>query len=162
VHWYWWPGIDPAVDDWNVTGGIASDVTGFSYLGNQHHIFFRNTDDNLEHRFFDDPSGGINGGVWAAGGFVGNPHAFVHRDQQHVFGRRPNGDLAHWYWWPGVDPGNDNWGTTGVVAGDPAGLSLPGQHHVFFRSTGGTLGHRFFDDGSGGIGADDWGGSIAE
>ncbi|GAA4906112.1 repeat uncharacterized protein DUF346 [Stackebrandtia albiflava] len=161
AHWYWWPGIDPGHDDWGVTSGVASDPTGFSYRGQQHHVFFRNTAGNLEHRFFDDPSGTVNGGVWPGGGFEGNPHAFVHRDQQHVFARRPGGDLAHWYWWPGIDAGHDDWGVRGVVAGDPAGLSVPGQHHVFFRTGDGSLAHRFFIDDTGHIGADNWGGGIA-
>ncbi|CAM3344888.1 N-acetylmuramoyl-L-alanine amidase [Stackebrandtia soli] len=162
IHWYWWPGIDPDYDDWGVGSGVASDPTGFSYQGNQHHVFFRNTSNELEHRFFDDGSGTVNGGVWAGGAFAGNPHAFVHRDQQHIFGRRPNGDLAHWYWWPGIDPGLDDWGALGVVAGDPAGLSTASQHHVFYRTTDGTLAHRFVADSGGGVVSDNWGGNLAE
>ncbi|CAM3150674.1 hypothetical protein [Stackebrandtia soli] len=161
VHWYWWPGIEPSVDNWGVTSGVASDPTGFSYLGNQHHVFYRNTDGNLEHRFFDDGSGTINGGVWLGGAFEGNPHAMTHGDQQHIFARKANGDLAHWYWWPGIDPGIDDWGAIGVVAGDPMGLSVAGQHHVFYRTTNGTLDHRFVNDVDGFRGGDNWGGSIA-
>jgi|GEM_PF-3586136 len=162
IHWYWWPGIEPSVDDWGVTSGVASDPTGFSYAGNQHHVFFRNTAGRLQHRFHDDGSGTLNGGVWQGGEFVGNPHAFVHRDQQHIFGRRDNGDLVHWFWWPGNGPDTDDWGALGVVAGDPVGLSTPGQHHVFYRTADGTLGHRFYDDANGQVVIDDWGGSLAE
>ncbi|MEW2384020.1 hypothetical protein AB0873_18295 [Micromonospora sp. NPDC047707] len=160
IHWYWWPGINPSVDNWGITSGVASDPTGFSYAGNQHHVFFRNTAGNLQHRFFDDPSGTLNGGTWPGGTFTGNPHAFVHRDQQHIMGRRANGDLAHWFWLPGRNPGIDNWGATGVVTGDPVGLSTPGQHHVFYRTTNGTLAHRFFNDNNGTLGTDNWGGSL--
>ncbi|HIW63081.1 MAG TPA: peptidoglycan DD-metalloendopeptidase family protein [Candidatus Stackebrandtia excrementipullorum] len=158
-HWYWWPGIEPGVDDWGITSGVASDITGFSY-GNQHHIFFRNTDGHLQHRFFNDPSGTLDGGVWAGGEFVGDPHAFVHGDQQHIFGRTADGDLIHWYWWPGIEPSYDNWGAVGVVAGDPVGLSVGGQHHVFYRSNDGTLGHRFM--GADGLVVDDWGGNLRD
>lgn len=161
IHWYWWPGISPSTDDWGVTSGVASDPTGFSYGGNQHHVFFRNSDGDLAHRFFDDPSGTFGGGVWPGGSFVGNPHAFVHHDQQHVFGRTASGDLVHWYWWPGIDPGVDNWGARGVVTGDPAGLSAPGQHHVFYRLGNGTLEHRFVNDVTGQLVTDNWGGSLA-
>ncbi|MGK5741183.1 N-acetylmuramoyl-L-alanine amidase [Micromonospora sp. URMC 103] len=160
IHWFWWPGINPSVDNWGITSGVASDPTGFSYAGNQHHVFWRNTDGNLAHRFFDDPSGTLNGGVWAGGTFVGNPHAFVHGDQQHIVGRRANGDLAHWYWWPGTNPANDTWNALGVVAGDPIGLSTPGQHHIFYRTTNGTLEHRFHNDANGQLGLDNWGGSL--
>ena len=124
-------------------------------------MFFRNTANQLEHRFVDDPSGTINGGVWPGGTFDGNPHAFTHGSQQHIMARRANGDLAHWYWWPGIDPGNDNWNATGVVAGEPAGLSTPGQHHVFYRTTDGSLAHRFVDDASGALSTDNWGGNLA-
>ncbi|MGK5741181.1 peptidoglycan DD-metalloendopeptidase family protein [Micromonospora sp. URMC 103] len=161
IHWFWWPGINPSVDNWGITSGVASDPTGFSYAGNQHHVFWRNTDGNLAHRFFDDPSGTLNGGVWAGGTFVGNPHAFVHGDQQHIVGRRANGDLIHWYWWPGTNPANDTWNALGVVAGDPIGLSTPGQHHIFYRTTNGTLEHRFHNDATGQLGLDNWGGALA-
>ncbi|MER7456768.1 N-acetylmuramoyl-L-alanine amidase [Micromonospora sp. NPDC126480] len=161
IHWFWWPGIDPATDDWAVTAGVASDPSGFSYAGNQHHVFFRNSAGDLQHRFFDDPSGTLNGGVWPGGGFVGSPHAFVHRDQQHVFGRAAGGDLRHWYWWPGIEPGTDNWGAVGVVADDPVGLSTANQHHVFYRIADGTLEHRFFEDTTGRLTVDNWGGSLA-
>lgn len=161
VHWYWWPGINPTVDNWDVTSGVASDVTGFSYQGGQHHIFFRNSDNALEHRFFDDKADKLDGGVWAGGTFTGNPHAIVHGDQQHIFGRSEAGELRHWYWWPGIDPAHDNWGVTDNVAGDPAGLSTDGQHHVFYRAKDGTLGHAFVDDGSGDKAQDNWGGELA-
>ncbi|HIW62961.1 MAG TPA: N-acetylmuramoyl-L-alanine amidase [Candidatus Stackebrandtia excrementipullorum] len=160
-HWYWWPGIEPATDNWGITSGVASDVTGFSYRNQQHHVFFRNTDGNLQHRFFDDRSGNLDGGVWGAGGFVGNPHAFVHGEEQHIFGRRENGDLAHWYWRPGIDPSHDNWGATGVVAGDPFGVSTGQQHHVFYRTDNGSLEHRFHDDPSREVVTQNWGGSLA-
>ena len=162
VHWYWWPGISHDTDDWGITSGIASDLTGFSYRGEQHHVFFRNTDGQLQHRFFNDATGTLDGGVWRGGEFVGNPHAFVHRDQQHIFGRRANGDLVHWYWWPGISHDTDDWDALGVVAGDPFGLSTPGQHHVFYRTDDGSLAHRFIEDASGRLVADNWGGDIAE
>jgi hypothetical protein len=159
VHWYWWPGIDPATDNWGVTSGVASDPTGFS-TGSQHHVFFRNDAGNLEHRFFDDSSGTING-VWPGGTFVGNPHAFTHGDQQHIFGSKANGDLAHWYWFPGIDAGYDDWGAQGVVDGDPFGISTPGQHHVFYRTSNGSIEHRYFNDASSSIHVDNWGGNLA-
>jgi hypothetical protein len=163
IHWFWWPGRvgGVGVDNWGITSGVASDPTGFSYNGNQHHVFFRNTDGALQHRFKDDPSGSMNGDVWGGGTFVGNPHAFVHKGGQHVMGRRSNGDLAHWFWLPNNVSGNDNWGAVGVVAGDPVGISIDDQHHVFYRTGNGSLEHRFFNDGNGQIYTDNWGGSLA-
>ncbi|TWJ07824.1 repeat uncharacterized protein DUF346 [Stackebrandtia albiflava] len=160
LHWYWWPGIAPAVDDWGITTGIASDITGFSYHGTQHHIFYRDTDGHLQHRYYDDASGTLNGGTWPGGTFEGDPHALVHRDQQHVFARNTDGDLVHWYWWPGINPAVDDWGAQNTVTGDPVGLSTPGQHHVFYRTTNGTLAHHWIDDGHHTPHHDNWGGNI--
>lgn len=163
AHWYWWPGIDVSVDNWGVTSGVASDITGYSYLGVEHQIFFRNVAGELEHRVSHDCYGTISGSVWPGGPFEGTPHAMVHGDQQHIFGRRKNGDLVHWCWEPGIQAvAIDDWGALGVVTGDPVGLSTSGHHHVFYRTAAGTLGHRYHDDASGGIVTDDWGGSLAD
>ncbi len=33
VHWYWWPGIDPRVDDWGARGVVTGDPAGLSAAG---------------------------------------------------------------------------------------------------------------------------------
>ncbi len=61
--WYWWPGIDPGVDNWGARGVVTGDPAGLSAPG-QHHVFYRLGNGTLEHRFVNDATGQLVTDNW--------------------------------------------------------------------------------------------------
>jgi hypothetical protein len=151
-------GTAPAGDAVTLTPGGAND---------QQHIFYRDTNGDMEHVFWD-PSYGLHAESWGSGA-VGNPATiFSHEtgfacvtncahNQQHLFYRNTSNAIVHVRYdqddktlqseiWAG--PGSSL--NAPAAAGDPAAMFTDSsmQQHLFYRAFDNTIQHVYWDNHS--------------
>ena len=126
---------------------------------NQQHIFYRDTDGDIQHIFVDQNNQYFHD-VWTQRAAAKNPQVrkaagdpvtMVTNNEQHVFYRDTNGDIQHMF----VDQHNqffqDVWtqraqmqnGNILKAAGDPVTMQTADQQHIFYRDTSGNIQHIF-------------------
>lgn len=120
----------------------------------QQHIFYRDVNNEMQHIFFDMPSGRLLSDNWIHRvkelSASGNPATMVTPGQQHLFYRGAgDGSIRHIFFdRPSNQLFHDNWTDDRTKApassGDPATMVTPGQQHVFYRDDRGAIHHIFF------------------
>jgi hypothetical protein len=144
-----------------LAGGVGGTVAGRAFVfGDQQHFAAVNVAGSLTNLSWS-PSAGVVRPDWGGAVLTGKAVGYVHDGLQHVFARGVDNTLRHWYQNGSAAPGLDNWGTAGRVMSDPTGFAYRNQQHVFYRTHNGTVEHRFFDDPTGRVNTDNWGGNIS-
>lgn len=143
-HWFYDGAGKPHQDFWPV-GDFAGAPASLATT-DQQHVWVRDNQNNLQHRFWVPGTGFEPQDVWGHQ-LVGDPTAFLDGNQQHVFARGTGDILLHWQWNPTQPRDNpiyeDVW-ARGLL-GDPTAIAGGGQQHVFGRGAGDILLHWWWD-----------------
>jgi hypothetical protein len=137
---------------------------------NQQHVFYRGSDGEINHIFWDGPTSHHYFDRWRPNAQVvqappaeGDPVTMVAANQQHIFYRGAQGAINHIFW---DAPTNhlyfDQWqpnpqvGHAPPAAGDPATMVWPNQQHIFYRGVQGAINHIFWDASTNHLHFDQW------
>jgi chitinase len=166
-HAYWDPASGQVSHDvWTSDGSVAGDVAtllgGGGAAGPQQHVFYRGTDNNVHHAYWDPASGQVSHDVWTSDGSVADDVAtLLANGQQHVFYAGLDNNVHHVYWDPTTGMNADQWTSDGQAAGTVATLLGGGtagpQQHVFYRGFDYNVYHAYWDpSGDGQVNHDQW------
>jgi len=122
------------------------------YIPNgQQHIFYRGTDSDIYHVFYDPSTNSLHGPEKWVVGAGGDPAAmYTLNGQQHIF-NRGGGDninkIFHLYYDPASNSLRDDGIWASGAASDPATMYIPanGQQHIFYRGTDNGIYNVFYD-----------------
>ena len=136
------------------------------WLGQQGHMWYRDTNNCIQHVEYNGSTSPWQVDVWAGPGSLtgapaakGDPVAMNFGNQQHIWYRDNNDNLQH-VWWDGVWRQSDylftdTWvGTNGLFSGPAMGADATAlnyqdyQLQVFYPDANGNLQHVYWDSGA--------------